>query len=63
MKQNIDGVGRVLRFALAFWLLGPFAPQFTAGWANWLILIIGLIVLIESFTGYCYINKWLGINK
>jgi hypothetical protein len=64
MKQNLGKVDRVLRFALAFWWLGPFAPQYSAGWANWLIAIVGWIALVESFFGWCWLHNALGVyNK
>ncbi len=63
MKQNLGAVDRVLRFALAFWWLGPWAPQFGAGWANVLVLIVGWVALVESFIGWCGLHKWLGLGK
>ena len=63
MKQNLGKIDRVLRFALAFWFLGPFAPTFGFAWANWLVLIVGLIALIESFLGFCWLHKAFGINN
>ena len=63
MKQNLGKLDRILRFLLAFWWLGPFAPQFQAAWANWIIIIIGLIALLESFTGWCGLHSLFGINN
>ncbi len=63
MKQNLGKLDRILRFALAFWWLGPFAPQFQATWANWIIIIIGLIALLESFTGWCGLHNLFKINN
>lgn len=63
MKQNLGKVDRILRFALAFWWLGPFAPVFSAAWENWVIAIIGIIALIESFTGWCGLHTLFGINN
>ncbi len=53
MKQNLGSVDRILRFALAFWWLGPFAPQFEMQGVNIVIMIIGVIALIESMIGWC----------
>jgi len=64
MKQNLGKVDRVLRFALAFWWLGPWAPTFFGvAWANLVIFIIGWIALIESFTGYCWLHNIFHINN
>ncbi len=63
MKQNLGKIDRVLRFALAFWWLGPLAPAPTAGWMNWLMIIIGWIALVESFLGWCFFHQWFKINN
>ena len=63
MKQNLGVVDRILRFALAFWWLGPWALKYSAAWASWIIAIIGWIALIESFLGFCWIHDLLGIHS
>lgn len=63
MKQNLGRTDRVLRFLLAFWWLGPWALRFGIEWANWLVIIVGWIALIESFTGYCWLHRIFGINN
>jgi len=63
MKQNLNKFDRILRFVLAFWWLGPLQPVFPWVWANWIVLIIGIIALIESFVGYCPCMDWLGIKE
>jgi len=63
MKQNLGKVDRVLRFALAFWWLGPWAPQYSFVLVNWAIFIIGWIALVESFIGWCWIHNFLGIDN
>lgn len=63
MMNNLNAVDRVLRFALAFWWLGPWAPQFAAPWVNWLVLIVGWISLIESFVGFCWLHQLFGIKN
>jgi len=62
-NQNLGQLDRIFRFALAFWLLGPWAPSFDAGSTNMIIVVIGWIALIESFWGYCWIHKVLGIDN
>ena len=63
MKQNLGKVDRILRFALAFWWLGPFAPQYNLFAINLIIAIIGWIALIESFTGWCGLHRIFKINN
>lgn len=63
VKQNLGKLDRILRFALAFWWLGPWAPKLNIIWINWLITIIGLIALIESFTGWCGLHSLFGLNN
>ncbi len=62
MKQNLGTVDRVLRFALAFWWLGPFAPQISPGW-NLALTIVGWIALVESFLGWCWLHGLLGLKN
>lgn len=62
-KQNLGKLDRVFRFALAFWWLGPFQPAFSFVWANWAILIVGWIALLESFLGWCWIHTAFGIHN
>ncbi len=63
MKQNLGKLDRIFRFVLAIWWLGPFAPQFAAPWANWLILIVGWIALVESFFGWCGLHDIFSVNN
>lgn len=63
MTQNLGKLDRVLRFALAVWWLGPFAPLFDAGWANQFIAVVGWVALIESFLGWCGLHRLFGIDN
>lgn len=63
MNHNLGRLDRILRFLLAFWWLGPWAPQFTAPLANTGIAFIGWVALIESFLGWCALHQWFGINN
>ncbi len=63
MKQNLGTTDRVLRFALAFWWLGHWQPNFATNWMNWIIIVIGVIALLESFTAWCWIHTALGVNN
>ncbi len=63
MKQNLGKTDRVLRFLLAFWWLGPWPLRFSISWVNVVIVVIGVIALLESFTGYCWLHRVFGINN
>lgn len=63
MKTNLGIVDRVLRFSLAFWWLGPWAPKYNIEFVNWIIFAVGWIALIESFIGWCWIHNFLGIDN
>lgn len=63
MNQNLGQLDRILRFALAFWWLGPWAPQYEIELINLAIAIVAWIALAESFLGWCWIHKLLGIDN
>ncbi|HLD42825.1 MAG TPA: DUF2892 domain-containing protein [Candidatus Nanoarchaeia archaeon] len=63
MKTNLGKMDRGLRFALAFWWLGPWAPQYSIEWINWAIFVIGWIALAESFLGWCWLHDAFGIRN
>ena len=63
MKQNLGKTDRILRFALAFWWLGPWKLQYGIEWVNWAIFAVGWIALVESFFGWCWLHNLLGINN
>lgn len=63
MKQNLGTADRVLRFVLAFWWLGPLAPQYGILVVDWAIFLVGWLALLESFLGWCWLHKRLGLDK
>ncbi len=63
IKTNLGKLDRILRFALAFWWLGPWAPQHGLLWVNWIIVVVGWIALAESFLGWCLFHQLLSINN
>ena len=64
MKQSLGKLDRILRFALAVWWLGtPWVPQFEVGLINTIIIVVGWIALVESFTGWCWLHTLLGIDN
>ncbi len=62
-KHNLGKLDRVLRFALAFWWLGPWALEYSTPWVNWAIFVIAWISLVESFVGWCWLHQIFGINN
>ena len=63
MHQNLGRLDRILRFALAFWWLGPWAPLYLSDWANVATSIVGWIALLESFAGWCLLHTLLRIDN
>lgn len=63
MRQNLGRLDRVLRFLLAFWWLGPLAPEYPYAWVNTAIFIVGWIALLESFGGWCWLHTLMGIDN
>ena len=63
MRQNLGKLDRILRFALAFWWLGPWAPSYGNEWVMWGIAIAGWVALVESFWGYCLLHTLLRIDN
>ncbi len=65
VQQNLGVTDRVLRFALAFWWLGPWKLQYGIEWINWVLFVVGWIALLEAFIGYCWLHKvfYIGNKK
>ena len=63
MIKNLGKIDRILRFALAFWWLGPLAPSFETALFNVLIAVVGWIALAESFLGVCWLHRLFGIDN
>lgn len=63
IKQNLGKLDRVLRFALAFWWLGPWAPSYPYETINQLLFVIAWIALLESFTAWCWIHSVCKIDN
>ncbi len=63
MRQNLGKLDRILRFALAFWWLGPLKPDFGADWVSTIVAVVGWIALVESFWGWCGLHTLFGIDN
>lgn len=63
MNQNLGRLDRILRFALAFWWLGPWAPSYGVPLIDGAILVVAWIALFESFTAWCLLHSLFGIDN
>lgn len=63
MKQNLGKLDRIFRFVLGVWWLGPWAPQFSIGWLNLVVVVVAWIALAESFLGWCWLHEIIHINN
>ncbi|MBI2668370.1 DUF2892 domain-containing protein [Candidatus Woesearchaeota archaeon] len=61
-QPNLNKTDRWFRLLLAFWWLGPLAPDYPYVWMNWAIFILGWIALLEAFIGYCAFMHVCGIK-
>ncbi len=62
-KQNLGKLDRILRFALAFWWLGPIAPSYSNEVISTIIIVVAWIALVESFYGWCWLHTAFRINN
>ena len=63
MKQNLGKLDRIFRFALAFWWLGPWAPEYGILWVSWVIAVVAGVALAESLLGWCPLHQLVSINN
>lgn len=63
MPHNLGKLDRILRFALAVWWLGPWAPHYSSSLANGAIFVVAWIALAESFLGWCWMHAAFRINN
>ena len=63
MKHNLGNVDRVLRFLLGVWLIQWVLPNVQNQVFWWILLVLGLISLIESFIGYCWLHTLFGVKN
>lgn len=63
MQHNLGKLDRILRFALAFWWLGPWAPRYDFDLVNWLMFFVGWVALLESFTAWCWLHTAFKIDN
>lgn len=63
IKQNLGKLDRVLRFLLAFWWLGPWAPVYANDTVTIVIAVVAWIALLESFTAWCWLHNLMHIDN
>lgn len=61
-KANLGRLDRVLRFLLAFWWLGPWAPEYKNETVTLVLTVVAWIALIESYFAYCPLHAMLGLD-
>ncbi len=62
MKQNLGSIDRILRFILGIWIIQLLLPSISQPLLWWVMMIIGVIALVESFIGYCWIHSALKLG-
>ncbi|MGQ9692222.1 MAG: YgaP family membrane protein [Thermaceae bacterium] len=60
MTVNESTADRVIRFVLAL-VLFYFSPQSASPW-NWILGLVGVVLLFTAITGFCALYKFLGIS-
>ncbi len=56
MKQNLGKLDRILRFVFGIWAIQFVLPTLKNELLWWVVLVLALIALLESFTSYCLIG-------
>lgn len=62
MNKNIGSIDRVIRFVGGVILLYLGYAVISNGVLQFVFSALGVIAVLESFTGYCGLYKMLGIN-
>ena len=62
MKTNLGKLDRIFRFVLGIWIIQWVLPSVTNTILWWVLVVLALIALLESFIGYCWIHQVCGIN-
>lgn len=60
MTVNESTADRVIRFILAL-VLFYFGFQAASPW-NWVLIVVGVVLLFTALTGFCALYKLLGIS-
>ena len=63
MTKNMGNLDRVVRGLIGvIALLGAFVLGWFSGWALWLAVIVGAVMLITSVVGVCPLYRMVGLN-
>lgn len=62
MKRNIGTIDSVIRILVGVILIGFYVKNILAGFLGIVSLILGIILILTAFIGYCHLYKLLGIN-
>ena len=61
---NVGTPDRILRLVLGVLLVAsPFLlPTLVAGWLAWVLPIVGIVLAVTAFVGFCPIYRILGVG-
>ncbi|QCK16695.1 YgaP family membrane protein [Mangrovivirga cuniculi] len=62
MKKNMGTADRVIRTIIAFSVIALFVAEVLTGTLGLVLLILAVIFLLTSFTGFCPLYKPFGIS-
>jgi len=62
MEKNIGRIDRIVRIIIGVVLLITFAENFVQGWLNFLVLLIGIVMLFTGLAGWCCLYTLLGFS-
>jgi len=62
MKQNLGKLDRILRFIFGVWAIQFVLPMLKNELLWWIVLVLALIALLESFIGKCRLHNLLKID-
>ncbi len=63
MKQNLGKLDRILRFLFGVWIVSWVLPTVKTEWLWWVLLVVAVIALLESFLAHCNLHSWFGVDN
>lgn len=62
MKKNIGKTDRIFRFVIGIILIYLAVAVIEINYLKIILAVLGIISIVESFIGFCWLYKFLGIN-